>query len=118
MELQLYVYRAHVTDVYDGDTCTVDIDLGLHTWIHEEKIRLSRINAPELKGSERDRGLIARDFLRDIILDKDITLQTIKDTKGKYGRYIGEIWIEDEHGEFFNVNDHLVETGHAVYYEV
>lgn len=27
----LYHYRARVTAVHDGDTCTVDIDLGLTT---------------------------------------------------------------------------------------
>lgn len=29
MERHLYHYRAQVTDVYDGDTCTMDIDLGM-----------------------------------------------------------------------------------------
>lgn len=33
----LYPDRARVTDAYDGDTCTVDIDLGLNTWIRGEK---------------------------------------------------------------------------------
>ena len=43
MQNVLYQYNAVVTSVYDGDSCTVDIDLGLHTWIHGEKIRLIRI---------------------------------------------------------------------------
>jgi micrococcal nuclease len=30
MKSHLYYYRALVSYVYDGDTCTVDIDLGLH----------------------------------------------------------------------------------------
>ena len=28
----LYHYRAVVIDVYDGDTVTVDLDLGFHVW--------------------------------------------------------------------------------------
>lgn len=32
MDKVLYHYNAKIIDVYDGDTCTVDIDLGLHTW--------------------------------------------------------------------------------------
>jgi micrococcal nuclease len=115
MEPQLYFYKARVTKVYDGDTCTVDIDLGLHIWTNGEKIRLYRINAPEIRGSERPEGLKSRDFLRSLILDKDIILQTIKDTKGKYGRYLGEIWVQNETGEYFNVNDRLVEEGYAIY---
>ncbi len=53
MKENLYHYRAVVVSVYDGDTCTVDIDLGLNTWVRGEKLRLYRINAPELRGSER-----------------------------------------------------------------
>ena len=51
MELNnFYLYKAFVTDVYDGDTITVDIDLGFWTTLHKQKIRLYGINTPELKG--------------------------------------------------------------------
>ncbi|RME00536.1 MAG: nuclease [Calditrichaeota bacterium] len=111
---KLYHYRAKVVSVYDGDTCRVDIDLGLSTWIKQEVIRLFRINAPEVRGEEREAGLRARDYLRELILNKDILLQTIKDRKGKYGRYLGEIWLEID-GQWQNVNDMMVQAGHAVY---
>jgi micrococcal nuclease len=114
MELKLYQYKAVVVYVYDGDTIRVDIDLGLKTWVRTEAIRLSRINAPELRGPERPQGLLARDFLKELILDKEIILETIKDTKGKYGRYIGEIWIEKD-SEWKNASDMMVSSGHAVY---
>ena len=81
MELQPYVYKACVRSVFDGDTCNVDIDLGLRTWIHNERIRLARINAPEVRGLEKKDGIESRDCLRNIILDKDIILQTIKIVK-------------------------------------
>jgi len=114
MEHNLYYYKATVVSVYDGDTIRVDIDLGLKTWIREEKIRLARINAPELRGNERTAGLQARDFLRSVILNKEVLLQTIKDRQGKYGRYLGEIWLKD--GEtYVNINDEMVKNGHAVY---
>jgi micrococcal nuclease len=45
---KLYYYRAKISAVYDGDTCTADLDLGLSTIRKGEKIRLSRINAPEV----------------------------------------------------------------------
>lgn len=86
MKFSLYHYKAKVTSVYDGDTCTVDIDLGIHTWIQGEKIWLNRINAPELKGSEKVKGLKSRDFLRSKIEGKEITIETIKDKQEKYGR--------------------------------
>lgn len=115
MEKALYHYKAIVVEVYDGDTCTVDIDLGLHTWIKKEKIRLNRINAPEIKGKERSDGLKSRDFLRSIISGKEVYIQTIKDKKEKFGRYLAEVWFEDNKGKFTNINDKLVKEGFAVY---
>ncbi len=114
LKASLYHYRARVTAVYDGDTCTVDIDLGLSTWIRGEKIRLNRINAPEMTGADKPKGVAARDFLRSLVLDKDIVLQTIKDEREKYGRYLGELWVEKD-GAMLNVNDALVAAGHARY---
>ena len=116
MDSNLYHYRAIVNSVYDGDTCTVDIDLGLRTWIRSEKIRLHRINAPELRGPEREAGLKSRDFLRSQIEGKEVYIQTFKDKKGKYGRYIADIWLQAESGTWINVNDLLVEKGYAVYH--
>lgn len=115
MDKQLYHYRAKVVSVYDGDTCTIDIDLGLHTWIRGEKIRLNRINAPELKGKERVKGIASRDFLKSLIHDKEIIIETIKDAKEKYGRYLGEIWLRDSSGNFINVNDEMVKNKFAKY---
>ena len=81
MEKVLHHYKAKVVNVYDGDTCTVDIDLGLLIWNKGEKIRLNRINAPELRGNEKPKGLKSRDFLRSLIFDKEVFIETIKDKK-------------------------------------
>lgn len=108
----LYTYLATVTAVYDGDTITADIDLGLNTWRHGEKIRLARIDAPEVRGEERPEGLKCRDLLQQRIDGKQITIRTVKDRKGKFGRYLGELWDQDG-----NVNDWLVSQGCAEYRE-
>lgn len=115
MEKNLYYYRANVTSVYDGDTCTVDIDLGLGIWVKGEKIRLYGINAPEVRGGEREEGLKSRDFLRSMIDGKDVVLKTLKDDKGKYGRYLAEIFLSGENGTMININDRLVTEGFAEY---
>jgi endonuclease YncB( thermonuclease family) len=62
-----YTYKAVISAVYDGDTVTADIDLGFHVWLHDEKLRLSRINAPEVRGKERSEGLNSRNWLRKTI---------------------------------------------------
>jgi len=115
MERTLYHYKAIVSSVYNGDTCTVDIDLGLSAWIRGEKLRLNRINAPALTGKERPEGLKSRNFLKGKIEGKEITIQTMKDREEKYGRYLAEIWIEDKKGKFINLNDLMVSEGFAKY---
>lgn len=86
-----YCYRAYITNVYDGDTITCNIDLGFGLNLNKQKIRMFGINAPELRGDEHNDGIIIRDKLRQLIMDKWVTLYTIKDRKGKYGRWLGII---------------------------
>lgn len=102
-----YFYKAKIISVYDGDTVTAVMDLGFNI-TNKIKIRLHGINAPEIRGKQRPEGLKSRDYLRSLILDKDVIIQTLKDKKGKYGRYIGIIHLEDK-----NINELLVESGHA-----
>jgi micrococcal nuclease len=113
-DAELYHYTAQVQSVYDGDTCRVDIDLGLGIWIRNEKLRLVRINAPEMTGPDKARGEASRDFLRGLIDGREIIIETVKDQRGKYGRYLAEIWIGHD-GVWQNVNNALVAAGHAVY---
>ncbi len=113
-DAELFHYTAFVQSVYDGDTCRVDIDLGMGIWIRNEKLRLVRINAPEMTGPDKVLGMASRDFLRELIDGKEIIIETLKDQRGKYGRYLAEIWIQQ--GEcWVNVNDALVAADHAVY---
>ena len=119
--MDLYYYKALVTKVYDGDTITVLIDLGLDTF-RKESLRLEDLNAPEVRGEEREAGLISRDALREKILDKEIFIKTKKDKTGKYGRYIATIFlpysiITETEGEdgLTNINEWLIENNYAVY---
>jgi len=105
-----FIYVGKVVSAYDADTIRVDFDLGLDVWVKKQIIRLHGINAPELRGAEKEAGYAARDFLREMILGKEVVIQTFKDKKGKYGRWIGEIWLNG-----VSVNKALVDAGHAVY---
>ena len=110
-DLQLYTYKATVVSVYDGDSITIDWDLGAGVVLHGQKIRLYGINTPELRGDDREAGLISRDYVREMILDKEITMKTYKDKKGKYGRWLAEIFIDG-----INLNKQLIDMGYAVEY--
>ena len=111
---RLYHYRGKVRSVYDGDTIRVDLDLGMYLSLMDQSMRFSRINAPEVRGEEREAGLKSRDYLRSRIDQKEVLIQTQKDEKGKYGRYLAEVWLK-ENETYVNINDELVAKGLAVY---
>ena len=112
----MYEYRAFVRKVYDGDTITVDFDLGFGITLSGQKVRLLGINTPEVRGPERPSGLVSRDALRNKIGNKWVTIKTHKDRRGKYGRWLAEVFIEVE-GSSANINEWLLAEGLAVKYE-
>lgn len=113
--MELYVYKIkEITKVYDGDTITVIIDLGMNISV-KEVIRLYSIDTPEIRGEERPEGLISKAFVQDKLQEavknnKTIYIRTHKDKSGKYGRLLGEIIIEDE---VRTLNEQLVDNGLA-----
>jgi micrococcal nuclease len=127
----VYTYKAIVLDVYDGDTITVDmtlkrwrlkvnVDVGFDLRVengylkYRTKVRLYGINTPEVRDSNPavvDAGKAARDYLRERVLGKEVTLVTYKDRKEKYGRYLATVY---EGGS--SVNTELVSLGHASLY--
>ena len=109
----LYFYKAVITSVYDGDTITATFDLGMRIKREGLKVRLYGINAPELRGETLIEGRASRDFLRELILGKEAVIQTMKDKKGKYGRYLGKIWLEKDN-QWLCVNDAMVKEGFAI----
>lgn len=97
------------TNVVDGDTIDVEIDFGFKLK-QVVRLRFNRINTPEVRGKERKQGLIAKRFVENRILGKPIKIETFK--KGKYGRYLAEIYIYGH-----NLNEDLVIEGLADYKE-
>ena len=92
----MYEYMATVVSVYDGDTIRVDIDLGFGIQMKNQSIRFLGVDTPEVRGEERPDGLVARDFVRDCILGQRVMLRTYKDTQGKYGRWLAEVYYRKE----------------------
>ena len=112
----MYEYNIRkVLKIYDGDTITVELDLGFGVY-KKEKLRLAFIDAPEIKGDERPEGLKSRDWLRAKINDAleknhQLRVKTLKDRKGKYGRYLAVLYIDD-----ININQMMLEEGLAELY--
>jgi micrococcal nuclease len=103
-------YKAKVISAYDGDTLRATLDLPLNCEF-ETTFRLVGIDTPELRGDEREAGIISRDVLRDKILDKNVTVITEKDKTGKYGRYLCAVFYRNQ-----NINEFLLKEGYAKVY--
>ena len=120
MVKQKYVYEAKVLSVHDGDTISVEIDLGFELKF-TDKIRFYGVNAPELKVRDEKNKLqinpagmktlgIVNDFMK---AGDTILIETIKDKKEKYGRYLANIYVSKEKEQIF-VNKYLLDNGLAV----
>ena len=106
-----YVYKALLKRIIDADTIVCDIDLGCEIWLRNEHCRLIGIDAPEVRGEERPQGIESRIFLETLLgQDQRLLLRTHKNHKGKYGRWLVEVWQTDSDT---SVNDILVEQGYA-----
>lgn len=113
--MELYTYKAKILSVYDGDTCTADVQLGFYVIAHKVKLRLYGINTAEMRGgTEESKALAvkARDWLREQVLGAEsVILKSFG--KGKYGRWLVEIYLEDQE---ISLNQQLVDLELADHY--
>ena len=110
--IDLYTYKARCVSVYDGDSITLDIDLGFNHWMLNQKIRLLGIDTPEIRGHERPEGLVSAERLRGLIEGKDVLMVSHRDRTGKYGRWLATIYLGNT-----NINQLLLEEGWAKIYK-
>jgi len=111
----MYEYNCTVTRVVDGDTIDVILDLGFSV-LHKCRVRLYGIDTPESRTKDEDekaRGKLAAKYLEDSINNgTEIILRSkLKDSKGKYGRVLGEIIVDN-----ININQSMIEKYLAVQY--
>ena len=83
------------------------------------RVRLYGFNAPErrkLGGPEATAHLtflLLGDPSREVVLTpKELFLESIRDRKGKYGRYLGILWVNLD-SAWVCVNRQMVEAGHT-----
>tara|TARA_R100000501_G_C2566799_1_gene75268 strand:+ start:154 stop:609 length:456 start_codon:yes stop_codon:yes gene_type:complete len=109
----VYEYNCKVKRVVDGDTVDVLIDLGFDI-AYASRVRLYGIDTPESRTRDKDekaRGLISKDFLKSWLDKGSVVIRTRKDKKGKFGRILGEMVVDD-----ININELMIEEHHAVKY--
>jgi len=120
----VFEYKCKLQRVVDGDTVDLWVDLGFSIHI-KERFRLARIDAPESRTKdleEKKRGLAATEFLKGLLKGKSLKVTTEKDKKGKFGRWIGTIYVADKYAfehskDWMEVNTLMVSNGHAIFKE-
>jgi len=111
----MYEYRIKkVTNVVDGDTIDVEIDLGFSV-SYAQRLRLAGIDTPESRTTDKAEkvlGLESKEYLKSKIKDaKDIIVKTEKpDSSEKYGRILGWVYLN---GSKKSVNEQMIEDGYA-----
>jgi micrococcal nuclease len=111
----MYEYRVKkVTNVVDGDTIDVDIDLGFSVSF-SQRLRLAGIDTPESRTTnkvEKALGLESKDYLKSKLKDaKEVVVKTEKpDSSEKYGRILGWVYVD---GSTKSVNEIMIEDGYA-----
>ena len=107
----MYKYTAKIVRWIDGDTVILDIDLGFHI-TRQERIRLARINTPELNSKipyqvrkAKNARATANKFAPE---GETVTLITFKNKIDRYARYIAEVEFKD-----VNISDYLIQKGVA-----
>jgi micrococcal nuclease len=88
----VYEYRARIIKRVDADTLHLEVDLGLDCRLRLT-VRLAGINAPELSTAEgKEAAAFVDAWLVENAPDGMVLLRTVKDTREKYGRYLGVLF--------------------------
>ena len=104
----------NVTNVVDGDTIDVVIDLGFDI-MFASRVRLAGIDTPESRTTDKAEkvlGLESKEYLKKYLKDaKSVIIKTEKmDSSEKYGRILGWVYVN---GDTVSLNDKMINDGYA-----
>ena len=113
----MYEYSCKVEKVVDGDTIDVILDLGFDI-LYKSRVRLYGIDTPESRTRNKDekaRGKMAGAFLEEAIEDGEkVVIQTkLKDSRGKFGRVLGDVVVDGVNLNKLMVKCHLAVAYHG-----
>ena len=116
----MYEYSCKVDRVVDGDTIDVVLDLGFDI-LYRSRVRLYGIDTPESRTRNKDekvRGKLAGALFNavrqgmSVKKGKKVIIETkLKDSKGKFGRVLGNVVVDG-----ININQSMINEYLAVAY--
>jgi len=135
----MYEYSARILRCVDSDTVDALVDLGMNVHV-KERLRFLGVNCPETFGVRKDsdeyragietkKWLISQlqpewdDTLVALVAEgkaifdggnlPEVRIRTHKDAKGKYGRYLAEVFVGDDTE---SINTKLIRMGFGAEY--
>ena len=117
-----FIYRGKLERVVDGDTIDALIDVGFDIWV-KKRIRYKGIDTWESRTrdlEEKAKGLEAKARNKELLMEissKSGYFRLKSYGVGKYGRVLGEIFIQDSNDNTICINNQLISEGHAYVYE-
>lgn len=103
--------EALIIHVHDGDTFDAVVNLGFDVK-RQVKIRLARINAPEVYGDQTPNGLISKTFVESNFLNQKI--QVVDKGLDSFRRNLAEIYVNFNNSQV-NLSDLMVNQKLAIY---
>lgn len=120
------LYSASLCSVVDGDTFRCNINSFPGIILSDQRVRINRINAPEIKSSSSLDNLLLRSFLSKCLTGSLFYLQPCRRVRDKYQRLLCEVFVRvsqcpdsslvDQSLPFFNLSDLLLSSGMAQNY--
>ena len=116
-------YKCKVIKVVDGDTVDVDIELGFGIVLTDERVRVMGIDTPESRTSDKVEDLFGEAAKKRVkeLMENDVILITQEDKhgedmKGKFGRILGDFYVERYEGKREKLTEVMIDEGHCVPY--
>ena len=120
--MEKFIYRGKLERVVDGDTIDALIDVGFDIWV-KKRIRYKGIDTWESRTrnlEEKKLGLAAKARNKELleqVSSKPGYFRLKSYGVGKYGRVLADLFIMDSNGVQININETLIQEGHAYTYE-
>lgn len=106
----MFQYKAVITNVVDGDTFDMDIDLGFNIHI-QERVRLLDIDTPEKFGEEKELGLIVKHFAENLFTNKEVIIKSEKANEAadtdSFGRWLVRVTLIKDNVDICEIYNHL-----------
>jgi endonuclease YncB( thermonuclease family) len=119
MPVHLWTYRGRVERVLDGDTYSIELDLGfgIRKAGVDNHFRLAGVSCPEIRGPEREAGIHALSFVVDWLGSPDewpliIQTERVRDAESRsFTRWVASVWRVADGA---NLAEDIIAAGHGI----